>query len=476
MNAHPSPNTHFSLLLDGRLVPGTASFPVVNPATEQVVAMCPRADRAQLNHAVAAAKTAQHLWAAVAATERAKSLRRLADALDRKRDDFCRLLTQEQGKPLAQSAREIGGCIGVIRAFAAMEVPVETILKETDSVRIVRHRSPLGVVAAITPWNSPLLLLTVKLAPALLTGNTVVVKPAPTTPLTTLRLGELCHEIFPAGVVNVLTDQNDLGDALTSHPDIAKIAFTGSTATGRKVMANAAATLKRITLELGGNDPAIVLDDVDPKEVAPKLFAAAMVNSGQVCLAAKRVYLPETLYDSFCNELAKLADATVVGNGLEPDTQLGPLQNRTQFEKVQVFIAEARSRGAVIAGGQPVPGPGYFVRPTIVRDIPDNTRLVEEEQFGPVMPLLKYSRLEDAIARANNTEYGLGATIWARNIERAYEIALKIDSGTVWVNKHLDLPPDVSFGGAKQSGLGMALGMQGLEEFTQAKIINIQRG
>jgi acyl-CoA reductase-like NAD-dependent aldehyde dehydrogenase len=475
MNAQPQSNPNFSLLINGQLTPGAATFPVINPATEQLVALCPRADRAQLDQAIASAKVAQRLWAAESPAERAKSLRQLADTLERKRDDFCHLLTQEQGKPLAQSAREVGGCIGVLRAFAAMDLAVETTLKETDSVRIVRHRTPLGVVAAITPWNSPLLLLMVKLAPALLTGNTVVVKPAPTTPLTTLRLGELCNEIFPAGVVNVVTDQNDLGDALTSHPDVAKVAFTGSTATGRKVMASASATLKRITLELGGNDPAIVLDDVDPKEVAPKLFAAAMVNSGQVCLAAKRVYLPEALYEAFCRELSRLADATVVGNGLEPETQLGPLQNRTQFEKVQSFIAEARLRGALIAGGQPVSGPGFFVRPTIVRDIPDNTRLVQEEQFGPVMPLLKYSRLEDAIARANNTEYGLGATIWARDLERAYEVALKIDSGTVWVNKHLDLPPDVSFGGAKQSGLGTALGVEGLEEFTQAKIINIQR-
>ncbi len=467
----PSP-TDFQLLIGGNLVPGASSFEVINPATERVLAVCPRADLAQLNQAVAAAKAAQPGWGASGVPERARLLRQLADALEAGRDDLGRLLTQEQGKPLAQAAREIGGCVGVTRAFAAMDLPIR-ILKATDTVRIVQQRNPLGVVAAITPWNSPLLLLMVKLAPALLAGNTVVVKPAPSTPLTTLRLGELCRRVFPAGVVNVITDMNDLGNALTSHPDVAKVAFTGSTATGKKVMASVAGTLKRITLELGGNDAAIVLDDVDPREVAPKLFAAAMVNSGQVCLAAKRVYVPESLYDTLCGELAKLAESAVVGDGLEAGTQLGPLQNREQFEKVRGYIAEAHARGAVIAGGKTLPGPGYFIRPAIVRDIPDDTRLVQEEQFGPVMPILKYSRVEDVIARANSTPYGLGATIWSNNLERAYEVALQIDSGVVWVNKHLDMPADVPFSGAKQSGLGTDMGQEGLEEFTQAKIINI---
>jgi acyl-CoA reductase-like NAD-dependent aldehyde dehydrogenase len=467
----PSP-ADFRLLIGGHLVPGASSFEVINPANERVLAVCPRADLAQLNQAVAAARAAHAHWAASGISERARLLRQLANALEAGRDDFGRLLTQEQGKPLVQAAREIGGCVGVTRAFAAMDLPIK-VLKETDTVRIVQQRTSLGVVAAITPWNSPLLLLMVKLAPALLAGNTVVIKPAPTTPLTTLRLGELCSRIFPAGVVDVITDMNDLGNALTSHPDVAKVAFTGSTATGKKVMASVAGSLKRITLELGGNDAAIVLDDVDPRDVAPKLFAAAMVNSGQVCLAAKRVYVPDSLYDALCVELAKLAEAAVVGDGLEAGTQLGPLQNRAQFEKVQGYIAEAHARGAVIAGGTTLPGPGYFIRPTIVRDIPDDTRLVQEEQFGPVMPILKYSRVEAVIARANSTPYGLGATIWSNNLERAYEVALQIDSGIVWVNKHLDMPADVPFGGAKQSGLGTDMGQEGLEEFTQAKIINI---
>jgi acyl-CoA reductase-like NAD-dependent aldehyde dehydrogenase len=466
-----SPNG-FNLLIGGRLVPGAATFEVINPATEQVLALCPRADLGQLNQAVAAAKAAFPAWSAKPIAERQRLLVQLADALSAESESFARLLTQEQGKPLAGAAGEIGGAIAMIRAFAAMNLESK-VLKEGGGTRIVLQRVPLGVVAAITPWNFPLILLMIKLAPALLAGNTVVVKPAPTTPLTTLRIGELCAKIFPAGVVNIITDQNDLGDALTSHPDVAKVAFTGSTATGKKVMASVASSLKRLTLELGGNDAAIVLDDVDPKEIAAKIFGGAMYNTGQVCLAIKRVYVHESMYEAVCAELARLADAAIVGDGLDPATQFGPLQNRTQFDKVQGFIADARTRGTIIAGGTPGKRPGYFIRPTIVRDIADDSRLVREEQFGPVLPVLRYSDLNDAIARANSSEYGLGATVWSSNLQRAYQVALKIDSGTVWVNKHLDLPPDVPFGGAKHSGFGREMGQEGLEEFTQAKIINM---
>jgi acyl-CoA reductase-like NAD-dependent aldehyde dehydrogenase len=353
-----------------------------------------------------------------------------------------------------------------------MDLPLK-VLKETDSVRIVQQRVPLGVVAAITPWNFPMLLLMVKVAPALLAGNTMVLKPAPTTPLTTLRFGEICAEILPPGVVNIITDLNDLGDALTSHPDVAKVAFTGSTATGRKVMASVAGTVKRLTLELGGNDAAILLDDVNLKEVAPKIFAGAMGNSGQVCLAIKRVYAPDALYDELCVELARLAEAAVVGDGLQDGTEFGPVQNKAQYEKVLGFIEDGRARGKIIAGGKRTVGQGYFIAPTIVRDIPDDARLVREEQFGPVLPVLRYSDLDDAIARVNDSEYGLAATVWSSNLERAYAVASRIDSGTVWINKHRDMSPGIPFAGAKQSGHGTEMGQEGLEEFTQARVINM---
>jgi acyl-CoA reductase-like NAD-dependent aldehyde dehydrogenase len=464
----------FKLLINGRLVAGAASLEVINPATGKVLVSCARADKAQLDAAVAAAKSAFANWSATPIDSRRQMLIKIADALEARSAEFAKLLTEEQGKPLAHAAGEIGGSVAMIRAFAAMDLP-DTVLRDNDRERILQQHAPLGVVAAITPWNFPMILLMIKVAPALLAGNTVVAKPAPTTPLTTLLFGEMCANILPPGVLNVIVDQNDLGGHLTQHPDIAKVAFTGSTATGKKVMASVAATIKRVTLELGGNDAAIVLDDVDVKDVAAKIFQGAMGNSGQVCLAIKRVYVPDSLYEAMCEELAKLAKAFVVGDGMDAATQMGPLQNKVQFEKVKEFLEDARSHGKIIAGGNALDRAGYFIAPTIVRDIPDTARLVREEQFGPVLPVLKYSNLDDAIARANGTEYGLGGTVWGTNTARALEVAQRMASGTVWVNKHLELPPDIPFGGAKQSGFGTEMGQEGLEEFTQSRIINLAK-
>ncbi|MEJ0098659.1 MAG: aldehyde dehydrogenase family protein [Pseudomonadota bacterium] len=477
MNAQLKPGQagEFRLLIGGKLVAGGAgTFDVINPATEEVYVACPRADLAQLNEAVAAAKAAFPAWSAQPLAERAALLNKLADAIDARAPELAPILTQEQGKPLGGAFYEIMIAAANIRGFTAMDLP-ESVLQEDEQSKVIRQRLPLGVVAAITPWNFPLIMAVTKLAPALLAGNTLVLKPAPTTPLVTLKLGEICAEIFPAGVVNVLADANDLGGALTSHPDVAKIAFTGSTGTGRKVMASAAQTLKRLTLELGGNDAAIVLDDVNPKQIAPKLFFAAMVNSGQVCLAAKRIYVPESIYDAVCEELKKLAGAAKVGNGLDKGVEFGPVQNRMQFEKVRAIIEDARAQGKVIAGGEPHQGKGFFIHPTVVSDLPDSARLVAEEQFGPVMPVLKYKTIDEAIERANNSEFGLGGTVWSKSTERALEVARRLNTGTVWINKHLDLPPSVPYGGVKQSGFGVELGQQGLEEFTQLRILNIAK-
>jgi acyl-CoA reductase-like NAD-dependent aldehyde dehydrogenase len=464
----------FKLLINGRLVEGAGTLDVINPATGRTLTVAPRADRAQLEQAVAAAKAAFPTWSATPLRQRAALLVELADALEAEQAGFARLLTEEQGKPLPEANFEIGYSIAALRYFAALDLPPE-MLKEDATRKVVRQHKPLGVVAAITPWNFPVLLLMIKVAPALLAGNTLVAKPAPTTPLTTLRFGELCARILPAGVVNVIVDRNDLGEALAGHPDVAMVAFTGSTATGRKVMGTAAGTLKRLTLELGGNDAAIVLGDVDPKEVAPKIYAAAMHNSGQVCLAIKRLYVHDSIYDAFCEELGKLAREAVVGDGLQPGVQMGPLQNEAQFEKVKGYIEAARQDGKVVAGGGVLDRAGYFVRPTIVRAIPDDARLVREEQFGPVLPVLRYSDIDEVIARANDTEFGLGGSVWSSDLERALGVAARIDSGTVWVNQHFDIGLDIPFGGAKQSGVGAELGREGLEEFTQAAIINVAK-
>jgi acyl-CoA reductase-like NAD-dependent aldehyde dehydrogenase len=464
----------FRLLIDGKLVPGVAKFDVINPATEEVIAEVPRADRAQLDEAVAAAKEAFPAWAAKPVRERGALLARVADALEARQDEFSRLLTLEQGKPLPEAQWEIGFSIAIIRHHATLDLP-DKILKEDATQKIMQQNIPLGVVAAIVPWNFPMLLLVIKVAPAMLAGDTLVAKPAPTTPLTTLRFAEICSEIMPPGVINVIVDHNDLGDALSSHADVAKVAFTGSTATGKKVMGSAAGTLKRLTLELGGNDAAIVLDDVDPIEVAPKLLVAATMNAGQLCLGAKRLYVHDSQYDQICDELGRLARETVVDDGLKQGTQMGPLQNKAQFEKVKGFLEDARRNGKIVAGGEVLDRKGYFIQPTIVRDIPDDARLVREEQFGPIVPVLRYFDVDDAIARTNDSDYGLGGTVWAKDLDRAFRVAARMESGIVWINRFLEVSPDIPFGGAKQSGIGAELGREGLEAYTQVKIISMAK-
>ncbi|MEP0707747.1 aldehyde dehydrogenase family protein [Parvibaculum sp.] len=464
----------YRLLINGKLVDGAKTSNVINPATEEPVAACPRASEAQLNEAVAAAKAAFPAWSATPIGERKKVLNAIADAIEANATDLARLLTQEQGKPLGDATGEVYGTAAFFRYFTMLDLPVK-IIEDSEGKKVEAHRRPLGVIGAIVPWNFPMILMAFKLPPALLAGNTVVLKPAPTTPLTSLKLGELIKDIVPAGVVNIVADENDLGAALTAHPDVRKISFTGSTATGQKVMAGAAGLLKRITLELGGNDAGIVLGDVNPKEAAPKLFQSAFQNSGQVCIAMKRLYVHESIYDEMCNELAELANNAVIGDGLKQGTQLGPLQNKMQFDKVKELIEDARKTGNIIAGGDTPEEKGYFIRPTIVRDITDGARLVDEEQFGPVLPVIKYSDADDAVARANASPYGLGGSIWSNDADKAYDLATKMESGSVWINKHADLAPNIPFGGARFSGLGTELGEEGLAEFTQLKIINMAK-
>ncbi len=462
------------LLINGKLVAGDSTMPVINPATEEKLTDCPRASKKQLDEAVAAAKAAFPAWSALPIGERRKYLVQIADALKANRDELGRILTQEQGKPIKDATGEVAGASAFFRYFASLDLPVK-IIEDSDGRKVEAHRKALGVVGAIIPWNFPVFILGFKVPAALLAGNTIVVKPSPTTPLSALKFGEIIKDILPPGVVNIITDANDLGDAMTKHPDIRKISFTGSTATGQKVMASAAATLKRITLELGGNDAGVVLDDADPKKVAPAIFQGAFWNSGQVCLALKRLYVHETIYDDMVTELSELANAAVVDDGLKQGTQLGPLQNKMQYEKVKGFLDDARANGKIAAGGEVLDRPGYFIRPTIVRDITDGTKLVDEEQFGPVLPVIKYSDPKDAVKRANASPYGLGASVWSSNPERAYEVAQQLEAGTVWINKHQDLAPHIPFGGAKSSGMGVEFGEEGLAEFTQLQIINAAR-
>ena len=464
----------YSLLINGDLVPGASTMHVINPATEEVLADCPRSSEEQLNEAVQAAKEAFPSWSQTSIKDRKEIVSKIADIVEANAQELAQILTEEQGKPIGDATGEVYGMAAFCRYFASLDLPVK-VIEDSDGRKVEAHHAPLGVVGAIVPWNFPLILLAFKLPPALIAGNTIVIKPAPTTPLSTLRVAELIRDVAPPGVINVITDLNDLGAALTAHPDVRKISFTGSTATGAKVMAGAAGLLKRITLELGGNDAGIVLSDVDPKEAAPKLFNSAFQNTGQVCIAMKRLYVHEDIYDEMCEELASLANETVIGNGLEQGTKLGPLNNKMQFDKVKELIEEAKSDGNVIAGGEVPDQPGYFIRPTIVRDIEEGSRLVDEEQFGPVLPVMKFSDENDAVERANATQWGLGGSVWSSDLGRAYALAEKMEAGTIWINKHSELDPTIPFGGSNQSGLGKELGAEGLEEFTQLKIINMAK-
>ncbi|WPB89298.1 aldehyde dehydrogenase family protein [Streptomyces malaysiensis] len=461
----------FRLLINGELVAGDETMPVYNPATGTVFATSPRASRAQLDQAVAAAKSAFPGWAATDVDTRKAALKAIADAVTAHAEELVEVLIAEHGKPRAEAVREIGGTAGFFRFATTLDLPTQT-WQDADGRNITTARRPLGPVAAIIPWNFPLLTVAFKLPSALLAGNTVVVKTSPTTPLTTLLFARIVAPLLPPGVLNVITDDNDLGDALTSHPDIRKVTFTGSTATGQRVMGNAVSTLKRLTLELGGNDAAIVLGDVKPSEVAPQLFRAAFQNNGQVCLAIKRLYVHDDVYDEICRELAKLADAAVVGEGTEDGVTHGPIQNKRQYDKLLALLEVARQDGTVIAGGSALERPGYFIRPTIVRDINDGSVLVDEEQFGPILPVISYSDIDEVIDRANSSGFALGASVWSADPERAADLAWRMDAGTVWVNKHSDIAPHIPFGGAKMSGVGTEFAQEGLYEFTQLKVIN----
>jgi acyl-CoA reductase-like NAD-dependent aldehyde dehydrogenase len=355
-----------------------------------------------------------------------------------------------------------------------IRIEPEVIIDTVERFVELRHQ-PLGVAGIITPWNAPVNLAIGPLTSALYTGNCAIIKPSPFTPLTTLRIGEILKDILPAGVVGVLAGGDELGSLLTAHPGIDKISFTGSVATGKKVMASCAGTLKRVTLELGGNDAAIVLPDVDVADVAKKLFFAATVNSGQVCMAVKRIYAHESIHDALCQALVDEARRARLGDGLDPATTLGPIQNRRQFERVCELREDARAHGQ-IQEGQQATGSGYFVAPTVVTGLAEDDRLVAEEQFGPVVPVLKFVDVEDAIARANNTRFGVSGSVWSRDLERARQIAARLEVGTAWVNQHRITAANVPFGGAKESGLGRTYSRMGLEAYLEPQVISVLKG
>ena len=472
----------YNMIINGQPVAAAKTFGVINPATEEIFAQVPAGDASHVDLAVKAARAAFPAWAATADSERQAKIVALAGLLQAHMPELMELVTLETGKPLGGlngvgAGMEVGGAIAWTQVTAGLTLPVE-VIQDNDDARIEVHRKPLGVVGSITPWNWPLMIAIWHIMPALRSGNTVVIKPSEMTPVATLRFVELANTVLPPGVLNIVTGErnSDVGAAITRHPDINKIVFTGSTPTGKKIMGNAADNLKRLTLELGGNDAGIVLPDVNPKEVAAKLFGVAFHNNGQTCACLKRLYVHESIYEAVCAELAAIAKATIVGNGKNADSQLGPLQNAAQLNIVKTLAEDARAKGArFLSGGKQIPGKGYFYEPTIVADVTNGMRLVDEEQFGPILPVIKYKDLDEAVRLANDNPNGLGGSVWAKDTAKAAAIGLRLECGTAWVNEHGAIQPDAPFGGVKQSGLGVEFGHYGLEEYTSIQTLKIMK-
>ena len=468
--------TDYKNLIDGEMVDNGEWLEVLNPANEQVVGRVPACGKDELDRAVAAARRACKEWKKTPQEERQKVVQGIAAAIKGNADELYRLLTSEQGKPHTQAQQEIYGAAGL--AAAQSTLTLDDVISQDDDTRLSRtRRVPVGVVGGIVPWNFPIMMAIQKIVPALVAGCTIVLKPSPFTPLTTLRIAELIKDVVPAGTVNIITGEDTLGPLITEHPDIDKITFTGSTATGKKIMAGASGDLKRITLELGGNDASIVLPDADVEKVAEQLFWSSFSNAGQVCIAAKRVYIHKDIYDDLSKAIAAYANTVVVGDGSQQGTGVGPIQNKKQYERVLELIQDAKDNGyKFLTGGDKDPsGTGYYVPITILDNPPEDARIVAEEQFGPVMPLLKFDAIDEVIERANNSDYGLAGAVWTKDTDKGVEIAEQLETGTVWINEFMHLSPFAPFGGHKQSGFGAEYGVDGLKEFTYPQVITVKR-
>ncbi|MGN6405996.1 aldehyde dehydrogenase family protein [Sinomonas sp.] len=462
-------------ILDAITVPESQGRPVPDAATRETIGHAPVHGLDDLEAAIAAARAAQPAWNALGDAERSRILNAIADDLEANLEELASILSREQGKPLdGPNARfEVGACAVWTRSAANTVLEPEVVF-DAGGARSEVHYDPLGVVGAIGPWNWPMMITVWQIAPSLRMGNTVVAKPSSFTPLSVLALAEIFNRHLPEGVLTVVSGNREVGAAIAAHRGLDKIMFTGSTEAGRKIVASSAQNLARLTLELGGNDPGIVLPGTDAKAIAENLFWGCFINTGQTCAALKRLYVHESVYDDVVEALAELASATPMGPGLQEGNVLGPLQNQSQFDIVKDLVDDARARGArIVVGGEPSPELGpLFYRATVVADIEDGARLVDEEQFGPAIPVIKYTDVDDAIRRANASEQGLGASVWSDDVDAAVAVAKLLQAGTVWINQHGTLNPDVPFGGTKQSGYGQEFGVAGLKAVAAPKVIS----
>lgn len=462
------PQDTLTMTIDGKAASADNHLDVRNPATGQVFAAVPDAGAAELEAAIAAARNAFPAWRDTPWATRAAIVNRIGETIAANVAELAAMLTREQGKPAEQAQFEVMAAAQWCQATATLTLPDREVEAGPGRRQVTRY-VPIGVVAGISPWNFPVVLSIWKIAPALLAGNTLVLKPSPFTPMTVLRIGELVRDFVPAGVLNIITGGDALGPMMTADPGFDKISFTGSTATGRRVMESAAPTLKRLTLELGGNDAAIVMPDVNIPETAEKLFWSAFTNSGQVCVATKRAYVHNDIYDAFLKELAKLAQAVPMGDGSQQGTALGPIQNKPQYDRVRDLLADCETNGYRLLQGEAPEGEGFFVPVTLVDNPPESSRIIQEEQFGPILPLVRFSDVEDALTKANNTDMGLAGTVWSADTDAAMRIAERMDTGNIWINEGLALSPFAAFGGRKQSGMGVENGIEGLMAYAEPK-------
>lgn len=464
----------FSQLLEDIGATNPTNRAILDPATDETIGHVPEQGVKELDAAVARARRAQPAWAGLGHGERSRLLLAAADALDEQAEVLAQLLSRENGKPLnGPNARlEVAQSSQWLRATANFETPGGTLVDDGETRATISYE-PIGVVGAIGPWNWPLMITVWQIAPSLRMGNTVVVKPSEYTPLSVMALVHVLNSVLPEGVLEVVPGGREVGARMSEHEDIGKIMFTGSIGTGRAIAAAGADTLKRLTLELGGNDAAIVLDDCDPKQIAEGIFWGAFINTGQTCAAIKRVYVADNIYEELCGALAEIARNVPMGPGTDENNVLGPLQNRQQYEIVARLVDAARDSGAtILAGGDPEGGPGNFYPATIVSDIDADNDLVVEEQFGPALPIIRYSSVDQAVEWANSLEVGLGASVWSADRDRALEVARRVEAGTVWINGHAVPDPRIPFGGIKQSGYGLEFGMEGLKAVAVPKVFN----
>jgi aldehyde dehydrogenase (NAD+) len=486
--AHPHkqavPISATKLLINNRWIASQSgkTFPTIDPSTGEEICQIAEADAADVDIAVAAARAAfEHgRWRKLPASERGQLLHRLADLIEIHADELAQLEALDNGKPVAVArAVDVPATVACYRYFAgwADKIQGKTIPVDGDYFCYTRHEA-VGVVGQIIPWNFPMLMQAWKLAPALATGNTVVMKPAEQTPLTALRIGELIVEAgFPAGVVNLLPGYGPTaGAAIANHMGVDKVAFTGSTEVGHLIMESAAkSNLKRVTLELGGKSPNIVFADTDLDEAVEGAHFGLFFNHGQCCCAGSRVFVEQKIYDQFVEKSSARARKRTVGDPFDPSTEQGPQVDEAQFEKVMGYIESGRQEGAkLMCGGDRVGDRGYFIQPTVFADVQDEMKIAREEIFGPVMSIIPFQSVDEVVDRANRTTYGLAAAVWTRDIQKAHAIANSVRAGTVWVNCYNVLDTRAPFGGFKQSGIGRELGEYGLQQYTEVKTVFVK--